>query len=273
VRSGNRLRPRKSLGQHFLRDQNITRKILAAFDPQPGQVVLEIGPGEGVLTRCLVGAVRVLVAVEIDPRAVTALRNELGSGLEILQQDILELDFRLTADRLGATDGIRVIGNIPYNITTPILFKVLDERTAVKDALLMMQREVSRRLVAAPGTKDYGIPSVFCRIFTDTELLFDVPPTAFFPRPAVTSSVVHLEPLGRPRCPLDDEAFFRRMVRFVFGQRRKMLRNTLAVLAGEYDAQLPQDLAFRERPEELTPEELVALSNTLYQRLGPGRHR
>jgi 16S rRNA (adenine1518-N6/adenine1519-N6)-dimethyltransferase len=215
----------------------------------------------------------VLVAVEIDPRAVAALRNEFGTGVQILQQDILELDFRLTAERVGATNGLRVVGNIPYNITTPILFKVLDERSAVKDALLMMQREVARRLVAAPGSKEYGIPSVFCRIFTDIELLFDVPPTAFFPRPGVTSSIVHLEPLVEPRCPLDDEVFFRKMVRFVFGQRRKMLRNTLGVLAGEYNTHLPQDLAFRERPEELTPEELVALSNTLYRRLELGHHR
>lgn len=264
---GDRLRPRKSLGQHFLRDQNITRKILSLLDPQPGDIVLEIGPGEGVLTRELVGRVRTLVAVEIDPRSVDQLRRELGPAVQILHQDILKTDFRDISNRTGAVAGLRILGNIPYNITTPILFKILDERMAIRDAILMMQREVARRLLAAPGSKEYGIPSVFCRIFSSLEWLFDVPPTAFYPRPSVTSSVVRLQPLAQPRCTLSNEAFFRKLVRLVFGQRRKMLRNTLGALAAQYQVPLPVEFALRARPEELTPEELVTLANDFYTKL------
>jgi 16S rRNA (adenine1518-N6/adenine1519-N6)-dimethyltransferase len=273
TRGGKHLRPRKSLGQHFLRDQNITRKILTLLDPQPGDIVIEIGPGEGVLTRELVGRVRTLVAVEIDPRAVEQLRRELGPAVQILHQDVLKTDFRQISNRTGAVAGLRILGNIPYNITTPILFKILDERTVVRDAILMMQREVARRLLAAPGSKEYGIPSVFCRIFSSVEWLLDVPPTAFFPRPSVSSSVIRLQPLAQPRCTLNDEAFFRKMVRFVFGQRRKMLRNTLGALAAEYQAPLPEEFALTARPEQLTPEELVRLANDLYAKLGVGPNR
>jgi 16S rRNA (adenine1518-N6/adenine1519-N6)-dimethyltransferase len=271
IRGGNRLRPRKSLGQHFLRDQNITRKILSFLDPQSGDVILEIGPGEGVLTRELVGQVRTLVAVEIDPRSVDQLRREFGPAVQILHQDVLKTDFRQISDRTGA--GLRILGNIPYNITTPILFKIMDERTAIRDAILMMQREVARRLLAIPGSKEYGIPSVFCRIFFSLEWLFDVPATAFYPRPSVTSSVIRLQPLAQPRCALSDEAFFRKLVRLVFGQRRKMLRNTLGALAAEYRASLPAEFALTTRPEELTPEELVGLSNDFYTKLGVGRRQ
>jgi 16S rRNA (adenine1518-N6/adenine1519-N6)-dimethyltransferase len=273
TRGGKHLRPRKSLGQHFLRDQNITRKILSLLDPQPGDIVLEIGPGEGVLTRELAGIVQTLVAVEIDPRSVDQLRCELGSAVQILHQDVLKTDFRQISNRTGAVAGLRILGNIPYNITTPILFKILDERTVIRDAILMMQREVARRLLAAPGSKEYGIPSVFCRIFFSLGWLFDVPPTAFYPRPSVTSSVIRLEPLAQPRCTLSDEAFFRKLVRLVFGQRRKMLRNTLGALAAEYQAPLPEEFALRARPEELAPEELVKLANDFYAKLDVGHRR
>jgi len=264
----NRLRPKKSLGQHFLHDPNIVRKILAAIGADREDVVLEIGPGEGALTRHLVKVVKTLVAVEIDERAVERLRGELGGSVQILHQDVLELDLRRIASDTGAHRGLRVVGNIPYNITTPILFAVLDQRKVVRDATLMMQREVAHRLVAVPGTKDYGILSVFCRVFADVQLLFDVSPKVFVPQPAVTSSVVYLQPLIRPRAPIRDESFFRHMVRFVFGQRRKMLRHTLAELAREYNRSLPAEFDLRERPEELTGEELVDLANRLRAALG-----
>ena len=267
ARSG-RLSPKKSLGQHFLHDPNIVRKILAVVDPGRDDVMLEIGPGHGVLTHHLAKSVRTLVAVEIDPRAVEQLRGELGGSIQILHQDVLELDLRRVVSDTGARDGLRIVGNIPYYITTPILFTLLDQRDVVRDATLMMQREVAHRLVAVPGTKDYGILSVFCRVFADVRVLFDVSPNAFSPRPTVVSSVVHLSPFIRPRVPISNEAFFRHMVRFVFGQRRKMLRHTLTELAKEHRLILPADFALRERPEELTGEELVDLANRLHAALG-----
>jgi 16S rRNA (adenine1518-N6/adenine1519-N6)-dimethyltransferase len=261
--SKQRLVPRKSLGQHFLRDPNIVRKILGCIAPQPGDTVLEIGPGDGALTRSLVGAGVDLVAVEIDRRAVKRLHAEFGGKVTIVEGDVLALSLSALARDLGVRKTWRVVGNIPYNITSPILFSILDDRSAVHDATLMMQREVARRLVALPGTRDYGILSVFCRIFAETELLFDVSRNAFRPIPAVTSSVVRLRPFPESRVCLSDEATFRSVVRFVFGQRRKMLRHSLGALAALCRWSLPAKFALRERPEELSPEALADLVNAL----------
>jgi 16S rRNA (adenine1518-N6/adenine1519-N6)-dimethyltransferase len=262
---GSGLRLKRSLGQHFLRDENIARKIALAINPQPEDSILEIGPGEGALTRYLVGKARHLVAVELDDRVVEGLRERFGGGVvEVVRGDILETDLEELAGRYRRK--IRVAGNIPYNITSPILFHVLDHRSAVRDMTIMIQREVARRLVAGPGSKEYGIPSVFCRLFGDIELLFDVPPQCFIPVPAVTSSVMRMTMLERPRFELADEPFFRAMVRAVFGQRRKTLRNTLRSFLRT--AELPPGLPVNpgRRPEELTVAELVELSNTLYAR-------
>jgi 16S rRNA (adenine1518-N6/adenine1519-N6)-dimethyltransferase len=262
-----RLRPKKSLGQNFLRDHNIARNVIAAFRPQPDDLVLEIGPGEGILTSLLAGRVRRLVAMDIDRRVVERLRGVYPAAVEIVHQDILTADFALLSRAAGGP--VRIIGNIPYNITTPILFHLLDQRKAVSDALIMMQREVARRLVAGPGTKEYGIPSVFFRVLSDVEIVFDVSAEAFFPRPKVTSSLVRLKPLPSPRYGVEDELFFRRMVRFVFGQRRKTLRNSLrAFLQGE-GAELPGVDGLERRPEELTAAEHVALANRIYRVAGP----
>jgi len=260
--SDDRLRPKKSLGQNFLRDHNIARNIIAAFGPQPDDLVLEIGPGEGILTSLLAGRVRKLVAMDIDRRVIERLGGAYpGAAVEIVHQDILTADFAHLARSAGGP--VRVIGNIPYNITTPILFHLLDNREGVRDALIMMQREVARRLVAGPGTKEYGIPSVFFRVLSDVKIVFDVSADAFFPRPKVTSSLVHLIPLPSPRYAVEDEPFFRRMVRFVFGQRRKILRNSLRAFLDTEGASLPDIDGLGQRPEQLAADELVALANRL----------
>lgn len=222
---------------------------------------MEIGPGEGAMTRPLAEAGVRLVAVELDRRAVEGLRAEFGNRISILAQDILTVDFRELARQAGSA--IRIVGNIPYNITSPILFQILDQRESVRDATLMMQREVARRLAARPGTKDYGILSVSFGIWTEVELLFEVAPGAFRPPPMVFSTVVRLRTLAVPRAPVRDEMFFRGMVRAVFGQRRKMLRNTLQSFIGKTGLALPGEFALKERPEELSPEELVDLANRL----------
>jgi len=260
------LRPRKSLGQNFLRDDRISRRIVLAIDPRPADVVLEIGPGEGALTKHLAASGARLVLVELDERAVGRMRELYGgSGVQVLHQDILTVDLDALAASMS-TERLRVVGNIPYYITSPILFHVLDNRHRVRDLTMMVQKEVARRLAAVPRTKEYGILSVFCQLFADVEILFDVQPGSFHPRPDVTSSVVRLVMLDRPRYALRDEQFFREMVRSVYGMRRKTLRNALRYfLDADPAAAVPDASILQRRPEDLTIEETVGLSNFLFE--------
>jgi 16S rRNA (adenine1518-N6/adenine1519-N6)-dimethyltransferase len=264
-----RLRPKKSLGQHFLRDQNIVRRICAAVGAASGETILEIGPGEGAMTRPLADAGARLVAIEVDRRAVEGLRKEFGTRIRIVEQDVLTLDLGAYAREAGAP--VRIVGNIPYNITSAILFHLLDHRNAVRDATLMIQREVARRLVATPGGKDRGILSVTFQMWTDVETLFDVPPDAFRPVPKVHSTVLRLRMLPGPRVVLADEGFFREMVRAVFGQRRKMLRNSLQSFAGKHGRALPPEFMLEERPEALSLASLADLANRLHAAFGRGK--
>jgi 16S rRNA (adenine1518-N6/adenine1519-N6)-dimethyltransferase len=262
-------RPKRSLGQNFLRDDNIARKIVLSVSPRPDDTVVEIGPGEGALTQYLAPAVRRLILVELDDRAAEALRTQyVGERVTVLHADILASD--LTAMAREAGRALRVVGNIPYNITSPILFHLLEHRAAVEDATIMMQKEVAQRLVASPRTKEYGILSVFFQLFTEPHLLFDVQPTAFYPRPSVVSSLVHLRILPVPRYPVLDETLFRAMVRSVFGTRRKMLRHSLREFLARRGRALPEALRLQQRPEELTVEELVRLGNDLRKAEGGG---
>ena len=256
-----RVRPKRSLGQNFLRDDNIARKIAASISPRGGDVMLEIGPGEGALTRFLAPSVRTLIAVDIDGRVIKHLKAAFtGANVTFLHQDFLATDL---ADLAGKGQ-LRVVGNIPYNITSPILFHLLDHRVYVRDITLMVQKEVARRLAASPSTKDYGILSVFCQLFADVKLLFDVTPNAFVPKPTVMSSVVHLDVLDMPRYSLNDERFFRRMIRSVFGKRRKTLRNSLSYFMKEFEDVVPPHAHLQRRPEELSIQQLVQLSNDLH---------
>jgi 16S rRNA (adenine1518-N6/adenine1519-N6)-dimethyltransferase len=261
------IRPKKSLGQHFLRDGNIARKIVAAIGPGPDDIILEIGPGEGSLTKHLAPRVRRVIAVEIDSRIAGRLREEYaGSVVEVLHGDFLATDLARMAGAYdaGMSGRMRIVGNIPYNITSPILFHILDNRTCIGDATIMMQKEVARRLVAHAGTKDYGILAVFCQLCADVRVLFDVSPSAFFPKPKVTSSVVRLRMLAAPRYALADEQFFRGMVRAVFGKRRKTLRNSLKPFVEANGLHMPEDEDLSRRPEDLSIQQLVALGNTLF---------
>ena len=259
-----RLDPRKSLGQNFLRDDNIARKIVAAIDPQEDDSVLEIGPGEGALTRHLAGRCRTLTVVDVDKRAVAAMNAMFPDGsVEVILGDFLATDLQAFA---GTHPGrFRVVGNIPYYITTPILFHVLDNRRPVCDLTITVQKEVGRRMLAGPGTGDYGILSVFCGYYAEVRALFEIPPGAFFPTPGVTSLVMQLRMRARPVDPARDEEFFREMVRSTFGKRRKTLRNSLRYFTAPRGITLPELPMLSRRPEELSLGELVDLSNTLLQ--------
>jgi len=254
------LRPKQSLGQNFLRDPNIIRKILESLRAPSDAHVVEIGPGEGALTEPLSSKYPRFTAIEIDERAVRHLRERLPDA-DIRQQDILQVDWRTLADETAAP--LYVIGNLPYNITSQILIFLLDARHVIEEAVLMMQKEVAERLVAEPRTKAYGILSVQTQVFADAELMFTVSPKVFFPRPDVMSAVVRLtfprekaEPSGR------DAAFFRDVVRAAFNQRRKTLRNSLRAWTRERGIELPGGLAER-RAEELSPAEFVGLAHYL----------
>jgi 16S rRNA (adenine1518-N6/adenine1519-N6)-dimethyltransferase len=255
------IRPKKSLGQHFLRDDRIAKRIVEAMNPAEGDVVLEIGPGEGALTKHLAETKANLILVDVDDRVIEKMNREYGGRATVLHRDVLEIDPAEIA-RNGGNDRIRVIGNIPYNITSPILFHFLDRRASVRDMVMMVQREVARRMVSVPGSKEYGIVSVFCRWMTDPEYLFEVQPGSFSPPPEVVSSVVRLSVLAASKHVAVEEAWFRTVVRTAFNQRRKTLRNSLKALAqGTLTGIDPEILSLR--PERLEVAQFVALANAL----------
>lgn len=266
------IRPRRSLGQHFLRDQRIPAKIVDAMHPQQGDVVLEIGPGEGALTAFLAQSGCRLIVVDVDSRVTEAMHEKFGERIEILHQDILTVDPTRVAAEHGV-DRLRVIGNIPYYITSPILFHFLDRRSAVRDLILMVQKEVGERIAAGPGSRQYGIVSVIVQMFADVVKLFDVQPGSFFPRPKVTSTVLKITMLDAPRFPVIDERRFRRVVRTAFGKRRKTLRNSLRDLQG-LDVNCIDAGTLARRPETLSLEEFAQMANRLAQHFPgePGVH-
>jgi 16S rRNA (adenine1518-N6/adenine1519-N6)-dimethyltransferase len=260
------LRPRKSLGQNFLIDDNIARKIVRKAGIDSKDIVLEIGPGRGALTKHLVEQAKTVVAVEIDERAAQLLlgkfeRECASKRLLVVRQDILEVDFLKISRELGSA--LRVIGNIPYYITSPILFKVIEQRELVRDLIMLVQREVGERIVAKPRTKDYGILSVFCQYYGVPKLLFKVSPKAFSPEPKVVSALLRLDFTHPPVYELRDERLFAAVVRATFGKRRKTLRNGLRYLNldGLDLSKLQSNL--RRRPEQLSVGDFVELCNEI----------
>jgi len=266
------LEPKKSLGQNFLVDPWWIQRVAAALEVAPGDRVLEIGPGKGALTKALLPLAGEVVAVEIDARMVEHLRAELGPApnLRIVHADFL----RLRLDRELGGSPVRIVGNLPYHVTSAILMRVLDEirrgrdgaeAAQVADFAVMIQKEVARRILAGPGSRIYGILSVFCALHCRGELLLEVPPAAFFPRPKVTSAVIRLRPLPRPAAAVADWELFRRVVRAAFNQRRKMLRRSLAGVPGLPDPEGLKDAAelLSRRPETLTVGEFADLTERL----------
>lgn len=227
---------RKSFGQNFLIDRNIAGKIVAAAELQPDDLAVEIGPGLGALTIRSAGSAGKVLAVEIDRGLLPALAEVLA-GLDnvvVIQGDALGIDFdRLAQEHTGGVYGragrqYKLLANLPYYITTPLLLRLLHEHYNISLMVIMVQLEVAARLTAAPGTKDYGALSVAVQYFTDAKLLFRVPKTVFFPAPAVDSAVVRLVLRQEPAVPVKDEKTFFQIVRAAFGKRRKTLLNSLA---------------------------------------------
>ncbi len=264
------VRPKKSLGQHFLTDREVVHRIVEAVGAPQGARVVEIGPGEGALTGDLLARYPDLVALEVDAEAIAHLGRRFPA-LDVRQADVLEANWPALA---GMGDGqggaaqapttspsLFVVGNLPYYITSPILFALLDARRVVARAVVMVQREVADRLVAPPGSKTYGTLSVYFSLYARAEKVLDVAPGCFRPPPAVESAVVALDfaPVEPPDVAFDA---LQRTVRAAFGQRRKMLRNSLGPLARAAGVDLP-DWAATLRPEAVSPADFVRLARHL----------
>ncbi len=270
-----RIRPDKRRGQSFLTDLNTLHKIAAAGKITPEDIVVEIGAGFGALTKNIAPCAGRLIAVEIDLRLVEILRKELVEfdHVEIFTGDILKFDFSCISKQYKAK--LKVVGNVPYNISSPVVFHLLAHRSAIRNFTLMLQKEVVERLVSAPGCKSYGVPSVLLQMYADLKKLFDVSPGCFYPPPKVSSSVLRGEFLDTPRFALEDEMLFNRLVRASFAQRRKMLANNLKQAAflkalSEEDIKFALDQAGidgKRRGETLSVEEFGALSNLLKNQL------
>jgi 16S rRNA (adenine1518-N6/adenine1519-N6)-dimethyltransferase len=257
--------PRKRFGQHFLHDEGVIRRILAALSPQPGQTLVEIGPGLGVLTVPLLQRVHTLHVVELDRDLIPRLRAACaGHGqLGVHQADALRFDFRALAPAGGK---LRLVGNLPYNISTPLLFHLLEQADVIADMHFMLQKEVVARMVAQPGETAYGRLSVSLAAQAAAESLFDVGRGAFTPPPRVESAVVRVTP--RPAAfPIDDPALFSGIVTAAFSQRRKTLANALHRLLGRDEmARLGVDPQLR--AERVSPAQFAQLANHLARRAG-----
>ena len=246
---------RKRFGQHFLVDQGVIEAIVREIAPRPGEALVEIGPGLGAMTQPLLERCGALTVIELDRDLAARWRQR--SGVTVVESDVLKVDFKALAD--GAAQPLRVVGNLPYNISTPILFHLLAVAHRVRDQHFMLQKEVVARMAAGPGGKEYGRLSVMLQWRYAIEALFDVAPTAFDPPPRVDSAIVRMLPLAVP--PVLDESRLQALVALAFSQRRKLLRHTLGRwldeqgLGGSFDVQ--------RRAEEVPVAEYVALAQAL----------
>ena len=244
--------PRKRFGQHFLTDDAVIERIVRTIDPKPGEALIEIGPGLGAITGSLLERCQALTVIELDRDLAARLRKR--SGLTVIEADVLNVDF--TALAVAAGRPLRVVGNLPYNISTPILFHLLDSCAVVQDQHFMLQKEVVERMAAAPGSKDYGRLTVMLQWRYRIESVLDVPPAAFEPPPRVDSAIVRMEPL--PADPTVDPARLQALVTTAFSQRRKILRHTLGRWIEEQGLQVEFDL--QRRAEEVPVAEYLALA-------------
>lgn len=251
------VKPKKSLGQHFLTDLNIARAIAETLDKYTGMPVLEVGPGMGVLTRFLLAQGHDLTVVELDHESVEYLQKNFPELKErIVEKDFLKLDL----STLFPGD-FCVIGNYPYNISSQIFFKILDYKDRVPCCSGMIQKEVAERMAASPGSKTYGILSVLLQAWYDIEYLFTVPEHVFNPPPKVKSAVIRMT-RNRVRQLGCDERLFKQIVKTAFNQRRKTLRNSLRSLVGK-ECEILSETIFDERPERLSVEQFIGLTNLL----------
>ena len=249
-------RPRKRFGQHFLTDKNVIDKIIIAINPLPNDNIVEIGPGLGALTEKLADRLELLQLIEID-RDLVAQLNDRFPQLKIHNHDALKFDFQLIAER----GPLRVVGNLPYNISTPLLFHLFRFRQLIQDMHFMLQEEVVDRLAAPPHNRDYGRLSVMAQYYTEVTKLFVVKPGCFSPAPKVNSAIVRLQPRART-VPADDERLLEDIVRQAFSQRRKTKKNNLKGTLGASQLEA-SGIDPGMRAEMLCVDDFVRLSNSV----------
>ena len=265
------IRPRKRLGQSFLEDNNVMSKIVDAADLNDNDTVVEIGAGLGVMTELLALQARKVIAIDIDPRMINILQERFKDRpkVSVIERDVLSYDFSSSLDG-DARGKIKIVGNIPYNISTQILFRLVEFRHQISSMVLLFQKEVADRITASPGGKDYGIPSVIVSMYAHVSREMNVPASCFYPQPTVTSSLIKIVMREKPPIePVDDE-FFVRIVKVAFSKRRKTILNNLrsADLPGYSEEKLNLllkeiDIDGRRRGETLSIAEFVRLSNAL----------
>lgn len=262
------IHPQKSLGQSFLQDANMAAKIVKAARIGPEDTVLEIGAGCGVLTAMIARRAKRVIAIDVDPRMMRILGEELSGmdNVEVVEADILTYD---VASALEASDEIRrlkVVGNIPYNISTQILFTLIDARKFITEMVLMFQKEVGERIIAPPGGKDYGILSVVVSMYTVASKLLAVPAQCFYPKPEVESVVLRLVVRDEPAAPVFNHDLFRMVVKTAFAKRRKTILNNLKSLAAETDMRTLLEgcgIDPKRRGETLSVQEFAVVTSVL----------
>ena len=266
-----RIRPVKRLGQSFLVDNNITSRIVDASKIGRDDTVVEIGAGLGTMTSMIAERAKKVVALEIDPKLVNVLNEELKeiSNIEIIHTDVLRYDF---SSPLGGSGKIKVIGNIPYNISSQILFRLIEFRDHISSATLMFQKEVADRITASPGTKEYGILSVIIRMYAVLSTIMTVPSSCFHPKPKVDSTVLKMDIREEPLYPLNNYDIFLKTVKTAFSKRRKTLANNLKGMdtvcsMGMNVSSLLVEAGIdgRRRGETLTVEEFGRLAETIFR--------
>lgn len=256
------IRPHKRLGQHFLIDADVIQRMVTAAAIRPDDTVLEIGPGLGALSEILVKHAGQLILVEMDATLAERLAERFApdAHVKIISADFLRLDMKEAFQE----QSIKVVASLPYNVATPILFRLLDHRTQFSQATVMLQREVAERITASPGTKAYGVLSVLIQLYATTEAVCSVGPRSFFPAPKVHSQVIKLTLQKEPRVEVADAGLLRHIVKAAFNQRRKTLRNALRSVAASDLEAIGQraDIDLQRRGETLSLEEFARLTNS-----------
>ena len=262
----------KSLGQNFLIDEGALAGILSGADISEDDCVLEIGPGFGTLTQRLCGTAKKVVCVEIDKTVIPILEENLKDfdNFEIINDDVMKIDVKSLVEQKFGTENVKVAANLPYYITTPIIMMLLESKVKFKSITVMVQKEVAKRLCASEGTKDFGAISLAVQYFCSANYLFDVPNTSFMPPPKVTSTVVRLDLLDKPRVSVKKEEMFFKTVKASFAQRRKTLLNALsnAGFSGFSKAEISEILKNigideKRRGETLSIDEFARLADAL----------
>ena len=222
-----KIRPKKRFGQNFLLDEDVLERIIELYDLKEDEIVVEIGAGLGALTERLAPRVKKVIALEIDKTLVDLLKDKIitHSNVEVVNQDVLRFDFPGIAKKYG--DRFKVLGNIPYSISAPLIFKLFEHKDFLSMAVLLFQKEVAKRIIATPGTKAYGVLSVFSQVDASVSMDLIIPGQCFYPQPKVDSALVRFLFFKTPHLDIEDDRIFKKLVRASFAQRRKILKNTL----------------------------------------------